>query len=429
MILSDDDKAFLRWYDWIESDIYSVEADDPEYVFRFNEFKKYKVKETFDKNGFRIIIIPELFNNPLTDQEKKDIIASKKTAQEKIKMRALIESIDNFEPILKDNDDFIYLKNIVFYRVHNAAIAAIKDNFKIYTPTLVSYPRDITRLSPFYPLAKKQQSNQALIRKEFIESSWGAATIAGPILSTRDEDILMVLLSMMQDKTCKWSQEITVDMKSLLHLNDKKIFMPNKILPDDLVVFTNIHNKTYNYTGPILPILNKLGYKHPNKIAYNMLKTSLFKLMLTIMELQVYDGHDKNDKRKVLIESFRHIVTEYTVIPEKKYLSITLDPFFYQMFCDKRITIYNLDTRLQIQGSVAKAIFRFITSHEHSYDFLATTLCKAINVDTTHMYQARRLLKKGIDELIQLNVLNNTSELYEKNNRTYIKLVKKRRFT
>jgi hypothetical protein len=68
---------------------------------------------------------------------------------------------------------------------------------QMWTP-IAPMPTDMCRVSPFFPMARQKLGDRPFIRDMVItSSSWGEIKYTGPKLSTYEEDVLMALLSIL----------------------------------------------------------------------------------------------------------------------------------------------------------------------------------------------------------------------------------------
>jgi len=91
-------------------------------------------------------------------------------------------------------------------------------------------PTDLCRVSPFFPMSKEDMPHRDFIRDMVITTnSWGEIRFTGPLLSTYEEDVLVVLLALLNE--IKHRQQGEVEGRS-----------------------------TYVYKGPVRPIMTIMGY-------------------------------------------------------------------------------------------------------------------------------------------------------------------------
>ena len=263
---------------------------------------------------------------------------------------------------------------IVLNRKQSAAGATTKSAW-------CSYPTDMTRLSPFFPMNVNQIGEQRPFLRNVVITSggWGEMTYSGPKLSIYEEDCLIALLAMIDDKHQR--EEIIVEDKP-----------------------------TYKYSGSVLPLLKLLGYTRPGKDAYDHLISSLSLLMSSVIIMKLSGGTSKNGKKNDI--RYIHMLNLLSSVKwddKKKELQAVVNPYFYEMYYNKRVTLLNVQKRMEIRGLISKALYRFVQSHRKNIGLFVgnfLTLANAINMDTTQQkYKIRQLLKKAILELIKKNIL------------------------
>lgn len=256
--------------------------------------------------------------------------------------------------------------------------------------TWCGYPTDITRCSPFFPMGPKELTNRPYLEDVVITSAnWGEITYTGPKLSTYEEDALMALLAILNGASQN-RKTTTVDGK-----------------------------KTYSYQGPIRPLLCLLSgtTRVHSKKDYKKLIASLKRLMATVLTLSLSAGKTKNGKKKEPKKI--HMVSMLSGVfwdEEKKELSVTVNPFFYEAYYAGTVTMIDVLKRAELKGNIAKALYRFVQSHRKNPVFTGhfLTLAQALNIDIEqHAFEIRRYLKKAISELIKHNILNNKSKFIE----------------
>ena len=115
-------------------------------------------------------------------------------------------------------------------------------------------------------------------------------------------------------------------------------------------------------------------------------------------------------------------------------ISVTISPFFREMYVANRLTWIDVAKRFQIRGSIAKAMYRFCQSHRENPVFRGDirTLALALNMDPrSPLKETRRQIRDAIAELAEKKVLEKTSILTKGNivilNRTAEALPSRRR--
>ncbi len=246
------------------------------------------------------------------------------------------------------------------------------------------FPTDLTRCSPFFPLNAKETGKRDFLQDYLITSAgWGEIRYTGPRLTTYDEDVLMVLLAVL-DKAGQGRETIEEDGQ-----------------------------KTYTYRGPALPLLRLLGYAKPGKDVYKRVVAALERLTVAGVKLAISSGKTKAGKKRPPRKTFMQAMLAGAAWDEdKKELSATVNPFFYEAFCSGSVSILDVATRISIKGNVAKALYRFVQSHRKNPVFEGhfLTLADTLNMDREQpAYELRRVIKRAIAELIGQNILTKKS--------------------
>ncbi|OMQ02025.1 hypothetical protein BW722_06430 [Lawsonia intracellularis] len=254
--------------------------------------------------------------------------------------------------------------------------------------TWCGYPTDLTRCSPFFPMNPKELGNRDFLRDFIITSAnWGEITYTGPKLSTYEEDTLMALLAI---------------LNGVSH-HRKPTEVEGK--------------KTYTYKGPALPLLKLLGYTKPSKKDYNRLIRGLKLLTVAGVELTLAGGKTKAGKRRE--PKKRYMTSMLSAVfwdDDKKELAVTVNPFFYEAYYAKTITMIDVLKRVGLKGSIAKALYRFVQSHKKDLVFTGhfLTLADALNMDREQpLWKTRQMLKLALAELIKHQLLTKKSRFVE----------------
>ena len=250
--------------------------------------------------------------------------------------------------------------------------------------TWCGFPTDMTRCSPFFPFNSKELGHREFLRDFVITSAnWGDITYSGPQLSIYEEDVLMALLAYLEQV----SKERTVAEVE--------------------------GRKTYTYKGSVLPILRLLGHKRPGKREYARLLDALNLMTMTGIKLTISSGYTKSGKKKSprLIQIV-NMLSGVLWDEQKKELSATINPFFYESYLVGQSTYIDISKRMSLKGSIAKALYRFVQSHRQNPVFVGhfLTLADSLNLNRAQLpKQVRRLLKTAITELISQGVLQKGS--------------------
>ena len=281
------------------------------------------------------------------------------------------------------------------------------------------FPTDMTRCSPFFPMNPNELGNRQYLEDFIITSSnWGEIKYTGPQLSTYDEDVLLVILYALDNQSIFRKESFVIE-KSTIEKNVK-----SSIEKDGIINIYNAYEKcvkdlkkTYTYKGPILPLLRILGIKKVGKTNYIRFLKSLKRLVGTSIELTISTGKTKSGKkrqpRRIQIVS---MLSGVDWNDEKKELSVTVNPFFYETYMNGRITLMDVTKRISLRGVIAKALYRFVQSQRQNSVFVGhfLTLADALNMDREQpAKEIRRSLKTAINELIRQGVLMKKSGFVE----------------
>lgn len=249
--------------------------------------------------------------------------------------------------------------------------------------SLLGYPTDMTRTSPFFPLNQKELGKRDFLREYVITSAgWGEITYTGPRLSIYEEDALMALLAIF-DQANKNKEETEIEGR-----------------------------KTYTYQGPALPILKILGYKRPGKKDYNRLISGLKLLTVAGVELRIATGKTKKGKQRPPRKTYMSaMLANVAWNEEEKELSATINPFFYEAFCQGRVTLMDLETRIKLSGSISKAMYRFIQSHKTGkWQGHFLTLADALNINREKPgFRIKESIKRAMTSLKKQKIITKSS--------------------
>lgn len=237
-------------------------------------------------------------------------------------------------------------------------------------------PTDLCRVSPFFPLNKKDLKNRPFIKKmKIADNAWGKIYYSGPKLSTYEEDVLMALLALLNNANMR--SETTVGGRT-----------------------------SYSYEGTSYPIIKLTDGPHPNSRAYNRIYDALGLLSTSSLNLQVI----KQGKLKT--EELVNILTYAKRDHETKELKIVINPYFYEIYMAGNYTLIEIEQRLRLSSPIAKALHRFIMSHrENVWHGHFSTLSDSLNLDNDQpKKQLRRLIKSAISQLIKEGVLTAKSK-------------------
>jgi hypothetical protein len=236
-------------------------------------------------------------------------------------------------------------------------------------------PTDLCRVSPFFPLNKKDLTNRPFIKKmKIADNSWGKIFFTGPKLSTYEEDVLMAILALLNDSHIR--SETTIGGRV-----------------------------SYSYEGTYYPLLKLIDGPHPNQKAYNRVYDALGLLSTSSLNLQII----KHGELKT--EELVNILTYAKRDHETKQLKIVVNPYFYEIYMAGNFTLIEIEQRLRLSSPVAKALHRFVMSHrDNTWHGHFETLADSLNIDKDQpKKQKRRLIKSAINQLKEENILTGKS--------------------
>lgn len=222
----------------------------------------------------------------------------------------------------------------------------------------------LARTSPFWPVSKAQMKNHPYYKDFVVENRWGRITINGPLLAIVDENVLLAL-------TC-----IAITTKS-------------------------------NHIKTSLSQLCKLLNKSRGANQYASITQSLTRLGQVSVVINAYD--QQSDEKKISSINFGSIlcgnIDQYSTT-----IDVSLNQYFLNQYLGRLSTSINLEVRSKLNSDVAKALHRFISTHQtFEYPFNVKTLCDAINLNTDQeMKKVRHLLKKAFAELQRLEIAEGT---------------------
>lgn len=256
-------------------------------------------------------------------------------------------------------------------------------------------PTDMCRVSPFFPMARQELGKRKFIEDMVItSSSWGEIKYTGPQLSTYEEDVLMAVLALLD--SAKNRQVTEVEGKS-----------------------------TYTYKGPLLPILRLMGYKEVGSTNYKHVLAALKLMTATNIEITVYKK-TSTGKRKTAIVMGKNIITAYNWNDEKKELSVTVNPYFYESYIAGSITLIDVLKRTTLNSPIAKTLHRFMKSHRDDvWQGHFMTLAAALNLDMDlPAFKLRERIRSAINELVGKEFLLPNSGFLKDNN-DVVKLIRR----
>ena len=218
-------------------------------------------------------------------------------------------------------------------------------------------PTKMTRVSPFFPLSKREMKVRPLEELTW-ESSWGRITVSGKRLSIYDESVLLAVLLLMRK------------------------------------------NQTGTFQTTRHALCTVMGIT-PAKDTYRMVWKSLDRLTGTKISLSIWDTKTKGKKRKAKRQMVNTILSGANQDEDTGKILITVNPYFTQMYGESFITNLDLRFRAMLAGDITKALYRFYEGQrESNYQCHLLTLAKAINLNVKmETFRLRSRVRTGLREL------------------------------
>lgn len=214
-------------------------------------------------------------------------------------------------------------------------------------------PNALTRVSPFFPLNRKESKNRPLERLSW-KTSWGSMEVKGERLSIYDESVLLSLLVLMRKY------------------------------------------KSKTFTVSRYEICKVLNVK-PQQHSYTAIWDSLIRLIDTTIRLKVKDK----------FEIASPILSGSLYDDRKHDITLTINDYFYEMYVEGLLANINLSFRSSLAGNYSKALYRFYVGQSGAdYKCHLLTLAKVINLDLDlPPFEIRKRIRKGLKELRAKNYL------------------------
>jgi hypothetical protein len=231
----------------------------------------------------------------------------------------------------------------------------------------MQYPTILTRINPFIVSSNRKEKKFA--EEIILESPWGRITKFGPTLTQKDEDVLIAVL-------CHAKEYKDRDIK-----------------------------RTLAYVGNIADIAKTLIKSNkPSGDTYSCIHKSLIKLASTVVNLEVKPPSSNKYKRVLT----NNIISHIDYCKKTKKIKVIFNPKFYSLYIKKEITLLHIETRLKtLKSAVDKKIYQFVFFHSScEWKGSFKKLAAVINVLDQPEKQVKRLIKKSIQNLIELNLLS-----------------------
>lgn len=251
------------------------------------------------------------------------------------------------------------------------------------------YPTELTRVSPFFPMKRSDASKNHFENNLVIQSgNWGRIIYSGPLLTTDDETVLLAVLAAIDKTTFNRVKEEYQD--------------------DNNETVT-----TYTYLGPLVPLFNFMGYSSTENVSEKNRQyflNTLKRLMSAVITLEV-----KADNEKKPSLFMANMLEHAQWLQKDKKLKVTVNPYFYECYCNGNISFIDVLKRAEISGNIAKSLYRFCQSHREKKDHSIfrghiQVLSEVLNMkQDSPQREIKRQLKNAIQELIKQKVLLPTS--------------------
>lgn len=232
-------------------------------------------------------------------------------------------------------------------------------------------PTPMTRTTPFFPMSNIGKGKRLFEEIKF-KHSWGSIEVKGPRLSTFDEDVLLAVLA------CVKVMNATLRRKKETETENGRI--------------------TYTFKTNLNVICGYLNLEAGGMI-YKLIEQALDRLSGTVVKLEKKGEYTMAGA--ILAGWGRDKIT--------REITITLNPYFYEMFNRGLLTYLDLTLRRKLKGSVSKALMRFYESHQKNPAMGMNVLGEAINLGDLEPKRLKSRLKKGLAELVNIGYLREFS--------------------
>jgi hypothetical protein len=195
-------------------------------------------------------------------------------------------------------------------------------------------PTLMTRTTPFFPMNKQDMRDRSYNTLTW-ETSWGQITISGSRLSIYDESVLLSLL----------------------------------------VLVKKYRSDTFETTQHELC---RVAGIQPGKNTYQAIEDSIDRLIGTKIRLEA----KAKGKRKTKPLMINTILSGWTANPKTGKYTVTINPYFLQMYLESFITNIDIKFRSGLKGDITKALYRFYESQrDDRYSCHVLTLARAVNLN------------------------------------------------
>jgi hypothetical protein len=220
-------------------------------------------------------------------------------------------------------------------------------------------PTSMTRTTPFFPMNKQEMKDRPYVDLPW-ETSWGQITISGRRLSIYDESVLLSLLVLVR----KYRSD----------------------------TFETTQNELCRVAGI-----------HPGKNTYKAIEDAIDRLIGTKIKLEAKTKGNRKTKPLMI----NTIVSGWTANPKTGKYTVTINPYFLQMYLDSFVTNINIKFRAGLKGDITKALYRFYEGQrDDRYSCHILTLARAVNLNIDlPIRKLRERIRKANRELKQRGYL------------------------
>ena len=250
-----------------------------------------------------------------------------------------------------ENVGDILRRSFQHWQVHHE----VKIQHKRSSQRNISYlPTVMTRLSPFFPVNKRQMKIDTITEPIITENPWGKIIIRNRKLSIYDETVLLSLLMLLKKYSSKTFQTTLYELCKLMNVKPAK--------------------DTYN---AIMKSLHRMSEAH-----------------ITI-EKRVSRSHNAQT------EMDGSLVTGITKSKESRKMILELNSYLLSSLRDRFITRIDIRLRQELRGDISKSLYRFYEGQRSEcYTISILKLSQVINISCDEkMFCLRWKLRRAMREL------------------------------
>jgi hypothetical protein len=215
-------------------------------------------------------------------------------------------------------------------------------------------PTIMTRLSPFFPVNKRQMKIDTITEPIIIENPWGKIIIRNRKLSIYDETVLLSLLMLLKKYSSNTFQTTLYELCKLMNVK-------------------------------------------PAKDTYNAIMKSLHRMS------EAYITIDKRVSRSndAQTEMDGPIIIGIRKSKESRKMILELNSYLLSSFRDRFITRIDIRLRSNLRGDISKSLYRFYEGQRlNIYTISILKLSQAININCDEkMFLLRWKIRKAMHEL------------------------------